>query len=47
MAKPLLPDAVWEPIERLLPKPKPRRFRYPGREPVEPRKALTGIPFVL
>ena len=47
MAKPLLPDALWERIEPLLPKPKPRRFRYPGRKPVEARKALTGILFVL
>jgi transposase len=47
MAKPLLPDALWERIEPLLPKPKPRRFRHPGRKPVEPRKALTGILFVL
>jgi transposase len=47
MAKPLLPDALWERIAPLLPKPKPRRFRYPGRKPVEHRKALTGILFVL
>src|SRR4051794_24611287 len=47
MAKPLLPDALWERIKPLLPKPKKRRFRYPGRKPVEDRKALTGILFVL
>jgi len=47
MAKPLLPDSLWERIQPLLPKPKPRRFRYPGRKPVEDRKALTGILFVL
>ena len=47
MAKPLLPQALWERIEPLLPKPKPRRFRYPGRQPIEDRKALTGILFVL
>jgi transposase len=47
MAKPLLPQALWERIEPLLPKPKPRRFRYPGRKPIEDRKALTGILFVL
>jgi transposase len=47
MAKPLLPDALWERITPLLPKPKKRRFRYPGRKPVEDRKALTGILFVL
>jgi transposase len=47
MAKPLLSDALWKRIKPLLPKPKKRRFRYPGREPVEDRKALTGILFVL
>jgi transposase len=47
MARPLLPQALWERIEPLLPKPKPRRFRYPGRKPIEDRKALTGIVFVL
>lgn len=47
MAKPLLPDALWDIIQPLLPPPKPRRFCYPGRKPVEDRKALTGILFVL
>lgn len=47
MAKPLLPDALWERIKPLLPKPKPRRFRSPGRKPIDDRKALTGILFVL
>ena len=47
MAKPLLPDALWERIEPLLPPPKPRRFRNAGRKPIENRKALTGILFVL
>src|SRR5208283_5603349 len=47
MAKPLLPDELWNRIEPLLPPPKPRRFRYPGRKPIENRKALTGILFVL
>ena len=47
MAKPILDDALWEIIEPLLPPPKPRRFRYPGRKPVENRAALTGILFVL
>src|SRR5947209_1972171 len=47
MAKPLLPDELWERIEPLLPPPRPRRFRYPGRKPVDNRKALTGILFVL
>src|SRR5215217_3243881 len=47
MAKPLLPDALWERVEPLLPRPKRRRFRYPGRKPLSPRQALTGILFVL
>lgn len=47
MAKPLLPDALWERIEPLLPPPKPRRFRYPGRKPLTHRQALTGILFIL
>ena len=34
-------------VQPLLPAPKPRRFRYPGRKRVDDRKALTGILFVL
>ena len=47
MAKPLLDNDLWQLIEPLLPEPKPRRFRFPGRQPVDNRKALTGILFVL
>jgi transposase len=47
MAKPLLPDELWELLQPLLPPPKPRRFRFPGRKPVGDRQALTGILFVL
>jgi len=47
MAKPLLSDALWQRIEPLLPLPKPRRRRSPGRKPIEARRALTGILFVL
>ncbi len=47
MAKPLLDDVLWKLIEPLLPPPKQRRFRYPGRKPVPNRAALTGILFVL
>lgn len=47
MAKPLLPDDLWEEIEPLLPAPTPRRYRYPGRKPIDDRSALTGIIFVL
>ena len=47
MAKPLLDDALWVTIEPLLPQPKPRRKRFPGRKPISNRQALTGILFVL
>src|SRR5437868_6864851 len=47
MAKPLVPDPLWEILQPLLPPPKPRRFRYPGRKLLDDRKALTGILFVL
>ena len=47
MAKPVLPEELWNLIEPLLPPPKPRRFRYPGRKPLERRKVLTGVLFVL
>lgn len=47
MARQILDDGLWELIEPLLPRPKPRRFRYPGRKPVDRRAALTGILFVL
>lgn len=47
MAKPLLTDELWEILEPLLPPPKARRYRYPGRKPIAPRKAFTGILFVL
>ena len=47
MAKPLLSDELWEEIVALLPPPKPRRFSFPGRKPVDNRKVFTGILFVL
>lgn len=47
MAKAILDDELWAVIEPLLPAPKPRRFRYPGRKPIGNREALTGILFVL
>ena len=47
MARPLLPDELRERIEPLLPPPKPRRSRFPGRKPLDNREALTGILFVL
>ncbi len=47
MAKPLLPEASWDRIGPLLPPPKARRGRYPGRKPIDDRRALIGILFVL
>ena len=47
MAKPILDDALWELIGPLLPPPKPRRRRHPGRKPVPHRATLTGILYVL
>lgn len=47
MAKPLIDDDLWAQIEPLLPPPKPRRLRFPGRKPIDDRLALTGIVFVL
>src|SRR3954452_17300070 len=45
--KPLVTDALWRRLEPLLPPPPKRRFRFPGRKPLEPRQVLTGILFVL
>ena len=42
-----LPDDLWERISPLLPKPRRRRTRYPGRKPLNDRNVLTGIIFVL
>src|SRR5271155_1766640 len=47
MAKPILDDTLWVLIEPLLPAPKKRRRRYPGRKPIGHRQALSGILFVL
>jgi transposase len=47
MAEPLVSDELWEMIKPLLPAPKPRRSRYPGRKPMDRRAVLTGIVFVL
>ena len=43
----LVPDGLWEQIAPLLPPPKPRRYRYPGRLRADDRAALAGIVFVL
>ncbi len=47
MAKELISDALWAEIEPLLPPPKSCRFHHPDRKPLDFRKALTGILFVL
>ena len=39
-------EGLWERLEPLLLK-KPRRFRYPGRRPLDDRRVLQGILFVL
>jgi hypothetical protein len=44
MAKPLLPDGLWNRIAPLLPPPKPRRFRYPGRKPIDNRSKASPNP---
>jgi len=47
MPKPLVDDGLWELIQPVLAPPKPRRRLYPGRRPLDNRKALAGILFVL
>jgi transposase len=47
MDKPIIDDELWKRIEPLLPRPKARREKYPGRKPVPDRAALSGIVFVL
>jgi transposase len=47
MARALLTDELWEFIKPLLPAPKERRFRFPGRKPIDNRVSLNGILFVL
>ncbi|MDC8449462.1 MAG: transposase, partial [Nitrospira sp.] len=42
-----LPADLWERISPLLPKPRRRRTRYPGRKPLNDRNVRTGIIFVL
>ena len=43
----LVPDDLWKEIEPLLPPPKPRRYRNPGRKPMDRRRALREILYVL
>lgn len=43
----LVTDALWERIAPLLPPPAKRRFRFPGRKPIDQRQIRTGILLVL
>lgn len=45
--KTLVCDELWQRVQPLLPTPPQRRFRFPGRKPLDYRKILTGILFVL
>ena len=47
MARELVSDELWALIEPVLPPVKKRRYRHPGRKPMDRRMALTGILFVL
>jgi transposase len=47
MAEPFVSDELWHRIEPLLPRPKRRRKRFPGRKPMDRRKVLSGILFIL
>jgi transposase len=47
MSAPLIDDELWALVERLLPPPKLRRKRHPGRLPISDRAVLNGILFVL
>ena len=47
MDKPIIDDELWQRLEPLLPQPKARREKYPGRKRVPDRAALNGIVFVL
>ena len=41
-----VPDELWERVAPLIPQ-RSRRFRYPGRRPLDDRRVLSGILFVL
>ena len=46
MARPLVPDELWEVVQPLLPRHRARSGKR-GRPPVDDRACLTGIVFVL
>jgi transposase len=43
----LLPRDLWTKTVALLPNPGPRRSNHPGRKPLDNRRALAGILYVL
>lgn len=43
----LLPDELWAKVEPLLPRPRRRRLRHPGRKPLDRPRVLTGTLLVL
>ncbi|MBT5872945.1 MAG: transposase, partial [Candidatus Latescibacteria bacterium] len=43
----IVDDRTWQCVEPFFPAPKPRRARCPGRLPIDNRKTLNGILFVL
>ena len=45
--KVLVSDALWCRVEPLLPPAPRRRFRFPGRKPLDRRRIFTGILYVL
>jgi transposase len=45
--KVLVSDELWARVEPLLPPAPPRRFRFPGRKPLDHRRIFTGIIYVL
>ena len=44
MIERLVPHGLWERVAPLLPPPKPRRHRYPGRRPIDDRAAQAVHP---
>ena len=47
MRRRIVTDELWRKVRPLLPPPRRRRLKYPGRKPLDDRKALTGVLFVL
>ena len=45
--KVLVSDELWARVEPLLPPAPRRRFRFPGRKPLDQRRIFTGILYVL